>query len=149
MHILKQEQLIPAPIKEVWKFFSSPYNLSKITPANLGFSIKNNPPSEIYPGLFITYTVSPLLSIPMTWVTEITHVENKKYFVDEQRVGPYKIWHHEHFFEAVGEKTLIKDLIHYKIGYGPLDLIINSLVVKPQLNEIFSYRKTAVETLYS
>ena len=98
MYKIEREQFLPIPLQEAWDFFSSPSNLAKITPSSLGFVVHGNVPERMYPGLFIQYTVSPLLGIPMRWVTEITHVREGEYFVDEQRVGPYSIWHHEHFF---------------------------------------------------
>ena len=118
MYSIYREQTLPINLQEAWDFFSSPSNLSKITPDNLGFKILGNAPEKMYPGLFIHYRVSPLLGIPMKWTTEITQVEYQKYFVDEQRVGPYAIWHHEHFFEETKDGVLMKDHIHYKLPLG-------------------------------
>ena len=101
MYKIEREQFLPIPLQEAWDFFSSPSNLAKITPTSLGFVVHVNVPERMYPGLLIQYTVSQLLGIPMRWVTEITHVREGEYFVDEQRFGPYSIWHHEHFFTAV------------------------------------------------
>ena len=109
MYSIYREQTLPISLKEAWEFFSSPSNLSKITPDSLGFEVTGDTPQQMYPGLFIHYRVSPILGIPMSWTTEITQVEHEKYFVDEQRVGPYAIWHHEHFFEEIENGVLMKE----------------------------------------
>lgn len=143
---LKTEQIIPSTIEKVWDFISSPKNLAKITPPYMGFQITNDPVSEkMYAGQIISYKVSPLLGIKMDWVTEITHVEENKYFVDEQRVGPYSIWHHQHMIEAVAEGVLMKDIVSYKPPFGIFGKIANELIIRRQLNEIFAYRFQAVE----
>ena len=97
MYLIDRTQDLPISLEEAWAFFSSPHNLAKITPKNLGFTVLGEIPETMYEGLFIHYTVSPLAGIPMKWTTEITHIRPMEYFVDEQRVGPYSIWHHEHF----------------------------------------------------
>ena len=101
MYTLERTQRLPISVEEAWKFFQSPENLAAITPDYMGFNILSETPDEMYPGLFIHYKVSPLLGIKMHWTTEITHVEAPTYFVDDQRVGPYSIWHHEHHFKAI------------------------------------------------
>ena len=143
---LKTEQLIPSTLEKVWDFISSPKNLAKITPPYMGFEITNDPGSEImYPGQIISYKVSPLLGIKMDWVTEITQVVVNQYFVDEQRVGPYNIWHHQHMIEAVADGILMKDIVSYKPPFGFLGQIANALIIRKQLDEIFAYRFHAVE----
>lgn len=143
---LKTEQIIPSTIEKVWDFISSPKNLAKITPPYMGFQITNDPVSEkMYAGQIISYKVSPLLGIKMDWVTEITHVDENKYFVDEQRVGPYSIWHHQHMIEAVSDGVLMKDIVSYKPPFGIFGKIANELIIRRQLNEIFAYRFQAVE----
>jgi len=149
MYSIYREQTLPISLKEAWEFFSSPSNLSKITPDSLGFEVTCDTPQQMYPGLFIHYRVSPILGIPMSWTTEITQVEHEKYFVDEQRVGPYAIWHHEHFFEEIENGVLMKDHIHYKLPFGFLGRIVHPLIVKPKLNEIFNYRFDIAEKLFS
>ncbi|CAI8272353.1 MAG: Uncharacterised protein [Owenweeksia sp. TMED14] len=149
MYSIYREQTLPISLKEAWEFFSSPSNLSKITPDSLGFEVTGDTPQQMYPGLFIHYRVSPILGIPMSWTTEITQVEHEKYFVDEQRVGPYAIWHHEHFFEEIENGVLMKDHIHYKLPFGFLGRIVHPLIVKPKLNEIFNYRFDIAEKLFS
>ncbi len=98
---LERKQTVSLGLEECWRFFSDPRNLEKITPPSMNFTIKSALPPEVYPGLMIEYTVSPLLGIPLTWLTEIVHVDAPHRFVDEQRVGPYRIWHHEHSFRAL------------------------------------------------
>jgi ligand-binding SRPBCC domain-containing protein len=143
---LIRRQHIPATISEVWDFFSNPANLANITPGYMKFVV-TSPPHEgdIYPGQIITYKVSPLLGIPLSWMTEITHVVPGKLFVDEQRQGPYSLWHHQHLFEPDGNGTLMTDIVHYKLPLGPLGALAKSLFVGRQLESIFDYRKKVVE----
>ena len=143
---LKTEQKIPATVMEAWDFISSPANLKQITPEHMGFDITTpGLPEKMYPGMIISYKVSPLVGIRMTWVTEITHVQEGKYFVDEQRIGPYKLWHHEHFLEPVDGGVLMKDIVSYQPPLGFLGAIANFLFIKKQLRNIFDYRFKAVE----
>jgi ligand-binding SRPBCC domain-containing protein len=146
---LHKTQKIPATIDQIWEFISSPANLKKITPEYLGFNITSKLLSEkMYPGMIISYKVSPVLGIKMTWVTEITHVKEKEYFVDEQRVGPYSIWHHEHKIEPIEGGVLMTDIVSYKPPFGILGSIANSILIKKQLKEIFDFRVTAVEKMF-
>lgn len=142
---LKTEQRIPASMEQVWDFIRSPKNLKKITPAHMGFDIiTENVPDEMYPGMIVAYKVSPVLGIKMTWVTEITHIEEGKYFVDEQRAGPYKVWHHEHFLREENGEVVMSDIVTYVPPYGFLGAIANSLFIRKQLKSIFDYRFQAV-----
>ncbi len=145
-----QEQPVNASLAEVWRFFSRADNLQKITPEDMRFRVTSGElPEEIYPGQIITYKVSPLLGIPLFWMTEITHVVPQKLFVDEQRRGPYRMWHHEHHFsEAPGGGMLMKDIVHYELPLGFLGGIANSLFVKRQLADIFEFRKRRVSELF-
>jgi len=145
LYQLKREQFVNSDIETVWQFFSSPQNLKKITPDYMGFNILGESPKTMYPGLIISYTVTPLLNIPFNWVTEITHVVEKKYFVDEQRFGPYKFWHHKHIFEEKENGVLMIDIVDYALPLGILGNIMHELVVKHRLKEIFSYRFDFVE----
>lgn len=141
----KREIKINASIDEVWDFISSPRNLKEITPEYMGFDITSEDLAEkMYPGMIISYKVKPLLGIKTTWVTEITHVKDKEYFVDEQRVGPYDIWHHEHFIEPIENGVLMKDIVSYKPPFGILGSMANGLIIKKKLNEIFAYRSEAI-----
>lgn len=143
---LYREQKLEGSVDAVWNFISSPENLHKITPKYMGFHITSkNISKKIYPGMLIEYKVNPILNIPMTWLTEITQVKEKEYFIDEQRVGPYKIWHHEHKIEKINGGVLMTDIVSYQPPFGILGSLANSLFIKKQLREIFEYRTKAVE----
>ena len=136
-------------MEQAWDFFSNPANLQAITPANLGFRIISKHHGDtMYAGQVIEYTVRPLLGIPLYWMTEITHVNNKKYFIDEQRFGPYSLWHHQHHFKEVEGGVEMTDIIHYKLPLWFLGDIANTLTVKNQLKGIFNFRFTAVENKF-
>ena len=149
VYTLHQTLTIPSTIDKVWDFISSPGNLKKITPEYMGFDVTTkNLPEKMYPGMIIGYKVSPFLGIKMTWVTEITQVSELKYFVDEQRVGHYKMWHHQHFIEPVEGGVLMTDIVDYQPPLGFIGAIANQLVIKSQLNEIFSYRTKQLEAYF-
>ena len=126
---------------KAWQFFSNPGNLPLITPPWLNFKITSELSEKMYPGMIVTYTVSPVLNIPMTWVTEITHVHEPDYFVDEQRFGPYKFWHHRHEFTEIPGGVSVEDIVPYALPIDPLSRLANELMVKNQLNEIFEFRR--------
>lgn len=141
----KQEQKVNASLSEVWEFISSPGNLKEITPDYMGFDITSEDvPDKMYPGLIITYNVKPLLGIKTPWMTEITQVKENEFFIDEQRVGPYKIWHHQHFIEPIDGGVLMKDIVTYAPPFGFLGAIANSLFIRKKLQEIFDYRSKAL-----
>ncbi|MCE4565621.1 SRPBCC family protein [Maribellus sp. CM-23] len=144
----RQKQLIPAGLDQVWSFISNPANLGKITPADMDFTITSESKGEMYPGQIISYKVKPLFNISTTWVTEITHVKEKHYFVDEQRIGPYQMWHHEHFLREVSEGVEMMDIISYQPPLGFLGALANRLIIKKKLAKIFAYRKAALETMF-
>lgn len=149
MHKLEKIQRLPVDLKTAWDFFSSPNNLSKITPSYMGFKITSELKNKkMYPGLIISYIVKPILGIPLTWVTEITEVSEGKYFIDEQRVGPYRIWHHEHHFREIDGGVEMTDLLYYRLPLGFLGKIINSLYVRKKVNGIFNYRATVLNKLF-
>ncbi|MEO5682190.1 MAG: SRPBCC family protein [Chitinophagaceae bacterium] len=146
VHSLKTVQRIPGNIEDVWSFFSNPTNLKAITPAQLRFHvISKHHGNLIYPGQIIEYTVSPVLGIPLYWMTEITHVTGKLYFIDEQRYGPYSMWHHQHHFKTIEGGIEMTDIVHYKIPFWILGEAAHALFIRKQLNDIFSFRyqKTA------
>lgn len=149
MYQLKRTQFVRTDIKTCWDFFSRPENLKKITPSYMGFDIKIELPERMYEGLMIEYTVRPLLGIPMSWITEIKTVKENEFFVDEQRKGPYKIWHHEHHFKEVEGGVEMTDIVSYEIPLGFLGRIAHPLVVKGKLEEIFKYRFEQVELLFN
>jgi ligand-binding SRPBCC domain-containing protein len=144
-----KEQVIPASRTEVWDFISSPENLKKITPPEMGFDITNQELIEkMYPGMIISYKVKPLPGFKTNWVTEITHVREGEYFVDEQRSGPYSLWHHQHILEEHIKGTLMKDIITYQPPLGFLGALANRLIIREKLNEIFAYREKAVIDIF-
>jgi ligand-binding SRPBCC domain-containing protein len=143
---LKHTQKIPASIVEAWKFISSPINLKEITPGYLGFEVTGDTDiSKMYPGMIITYKVSPLFGIKLNWMTEITHVKYNEYFVDEQRIGPYKFWHHQHKIVAIEGGVLMTDIVTYQPPLGFLGAIANAVMIKKQLKQIFDFRTVAIE----
>lgn len=143
---LHKSQKVNCSLDELWDFISSPKNLKQITPDYMGFDISSkDTPEKMYAGLIITYKVSPLLGIKMNWMTEITHVQEKSFFVDEQRVGPYKLWHHQHFIQEIEGGVLMRDIVTYQPPFGFIGAIMNSLIIRKKLEEIFDYRFKAVE----
>ena len=149
VYTLHQTQIIPSTVEKVWEFISSPYNLKLITPDYMGFDITTkNLPIRIYAGMMISYTVRPIMGIKMRWVTEITHMSDLRYFVDEQRHGPYKMWHHQHLIEAVEGGVKMTDIVDYEPPFGFLGGIANHLIIKKQLAAIFNYRNTKLEEYF-
>jgi ligand-binding SRPBCC domain-containing protein len=149
VYSLKTVQTIPVSLSQAWDFFGSPANLQSITPDNLGFKIiSKHHGTKMYAGQIIEYTVSPVLGIPMYWMTEITHVEDQKYFVDEQRFGPYSLWHHQHHFKEVAGGVEMTDIVHYKLPLWFLGDIAHGLFVKKMLQHIFNYRFKKVEEFF-
>jgi ligand-binding SRPBCC domain-containing protein len=149
VYSIKTVQKIPVSLETAWDFFSKPDNLKDITPANLGFNIVSKHHGEkMYAGQIIEYKVSPILGIPFYWMTEITNVEDQKYFVDEQRFGPYGMWHHQHHFKAIDGGVEMTDIVHYKLPLFFLGDIANVILVKSQLRGIFNYRYQAVDAKF-
>lgn len=131
-----------------WDFFSSPKNLKTITPDYMGFDVRTELPDKMYEGLMIEYRITPLLGIPMNWVTEIKYVHENRFFVDEQRQGPYKIWHHEHHFSEHPDGIEMIDIVSYVVPFGPLGKLVHPWIVRPKLEEIFDYRFKKVEEIF-
>jgi len=145
---LKSEVTLPMSISTAWDFFSSPHNLSKVTPPEMNFLITSGPPKKAYAGQIISYKVNVLKYFRLNWVTEITQVEFEQYFIDEQRFGPYKMWHHEHLFEPVDANNCkMTDIVSYKLPYGLLGKLGHKLFVKKQLRTIFEYRTQQIKSL--
>jgi ligand-binding SRPBCC domain-containing protein len=145
---LKTVQFLPISMEKAWDFFSSPTNLSKITPAELKFKILSTDLTKVYAGQVIEYKVHPVLGIPLYWMTEITQVEHHKYFVDDQRYGPYTMWHHQHHFKEVDGGVEMTDIVHYKLPFWIFGDIANTLFVKAKLKEIFDYRIKKVAEIF-
>lgn len=146
---LKSIQKIPISLERAWSFFSNPHKLPDITPPSLQLKVTNELfGDEVYTGQIMTYTVKPMFGIPVKWMTEITHVEPLKLFVDEQRKGLYQLWHHQHHFKAVDGGVEMTDLIHYRLPLGILGNLANTLTVKKQLKEIFTYRYFKINEIF-
>jgi ligand-binding SRPBCC domain-containing protein len=137
-------------LQEAWDFFSSPLNLANITPGDMNFKITSDYGTDtvMYPGMLITYKISPILGIKMNWMTEITHVREGEYFVDEQRFGPYALWHHEHHFKVVKGGVEMSDILTYGIPFGIFGRLANSIFVGKKVKEIFAYREKAIERIF-
>lgn len=131
---------MPIDIERAWNFFSNPANLNEITPPWLNLQMSADLPSEIYTGLLIPYKVHPILGLPLTWVSEITHVEKPRLFVDEQRFGPYRFWHHRHLFREIKGGIEMTDMVSYALPFDPFSRILNALMVRKKLDEIFRFR---------
>ena len=141
VHNIKSVQKIPSSLENVWEFFSGHNNLQTITPLDVSFKvISKHHGEEVYAGQVIEYKVSPILKIPIYWMTEITHVKDKEYFIDEQRKGPFALWHHQHHFKEIEGGVEMTDIVHYKNPLGIIGEIGNGLFVKRQLKKIFGYR---------
>ena len=146
---LKSEVNLPMPISKAWDFFSSPHNLSKITPSEMNFLITSGPTKKAYAGQIISYKVNVLKYFRLNWVTEITQVEFEQYFIDEQRFGPYKMWHHEHHFKKNKDNTTtVYDKVIYKLPYGIFGIIAHKLFIKKRLVEIFQFRNKRIKQLF-
>lgn len=149
MHVLKQKTFIPISLEKAWNFFSNPENLKVITPDHMGFKVTSEQILKgMYEGMIITYTVTPLLGISMNWMTEITHIKNQSFFVDEQRVGPYKVWHHQHHFKAIDGGVEMWDIVDYVLPLGFLGRILEPILVRPKLKEIFDFREAKIKELF-
>ncbi|QJE95583.1 SRPBCC family protein [Luteolibacter luteus] len=145
LHSLAREQFLPIPLQEAWDFFSSPRNLDAITPPDLGFRIVHCPAEKMHEGQIIEYRVKVLPGLWVPWVTEIKAVEERRCFIDEQRFGPYKFWHHRHLFEAVEGGVKVSDLIHYMMPLGPCGAIAHAVFARRKLDRIFEFRRTELE----
>lgn len=145
----KYKTIIPISLDEAWDFFSSPKNLAKITPPHMGFDITSDFNEEkMYPGMLITYKVSPLFGVKMNWCTEITHVLEKQYFVDEQRFGPYAMWHHQHHFKQIDGGIEMTDIIDYAVPFSILGRAMNAILISNEIEKIFSFREKKIRELF-
>lgn len=149
MKKLKTQITLPTSLDKAWDFFSSPGNLNEITPEDMDFRITSDVPDTMYEGLIITYVIKPFMGIPMEWVTEITKIRKPYLFIDEQRKGPYKFWHHEHHFEEVDGGVLMTDILYYEVGKGPLGPIAETVFVDRKVRGIFDYRNKKLQSLFS
>lgn len=141
MHHFQRKQWLPCSLEEAWDFFSSPRNLDHLTPDSVGFRITHLQSERMHPGQVIAYQVKVAPMIWVDWLTEITQVEPMQSFVDDQRIGPYKLWHHTHRFEEQNDGVLMTDEVTYALPFGPLGEIVHRLYVKRQLRHIFDERE--------
>ena len=148
IYTLHTKQNLPISLDQAWEFLSNPRNLKTITPDYMSFKTLSGDDKDMFAGQIIQYIVTPVLGIPMKWVTEITHVEDKKYFVDEQRFGPYALWHHKHFLKEIPGGVEMEDIVDYKVPMGILGQIVHPFLVKPKLKEIFDYRRKKLIELF-
>ena len=148
MYVLKAKQRLPMSKAEAWDFLSDPKNLKVITPDYMGFDILEGADKRMHQGQIIQYIVKPVMNIKTKWVTEITHCVPQEFFVDEQRFGPYALWHHKHFLHEDGKETIMEDVIHYKLPFSPISNWFHNLIVKPRLEGIFSYREQKLTALF-
>ena len=148
MKTLKRQQVLPIPINEAWEFFSSPMNLCRITPQWLSFVVRSGGETPMYAGQIITYSIKPFMGIPAQWVTEITHVREPFFFVDEQRIGPYAFWHHQHHFEDLGGATKVSDEVNYALPLGMVGESLGGAWIGRRLDVIFDYRRETLKEMF-
>ncbi len=148
IYTLHAKQNLPISVEEAWEFLSNPKNLKTLTPDYMGFKTLSGDDREMFAGQIIQYIVTPVFGIPMKWVTEITHVQDKKYFVDEQRFGPYDLWHHKHFLKEIPGGVEMEDIVDYKVPVGIIGQLVHPFLVKPKLNEIFEFRRKKLIELF-
>lgn len=149
-HSIKNVQQLPMNLEEAWHFFSSPKNLPKITPPDMGFIITSDKTDveTMYAGQIITYILKPMFNVPIKWMTEITHVKDKEYFVDEQRFGPYKLWHHKHSFVKTPTGVEMTDVVNYVIPFGFIGEIAHRLFLRKRIEYIFTYRTKVLNEMF-
>ena len=148
LYQIKTKQKLPISVDKAWGFLSNPKNLIEITPKHMNFRILSGADRSIFAGQIIQYKVTPMLGISTKWVTEITHVKDKEYFVDEQRFGPYALWHHKHFIKKIDGGVEIEDVVDYKIPFGIIGQIAHPIIVKNKLKQIFKYRENKLKELF-
>lgn len=148
LHEQRYQQFLPITLDEAWEFFSAPQNLNEITPDEMKFEILTKEITRMYPGQIIQYNITPFPFFKTAWVTEITHVVDKWYFVDEQRFGPYAMWHHQHHFEAQSGGVLMTDILHYRVPLGIVGKLVNALFVQRKVKSIFEYRFNLLENKF-
>ena len=148
LYTLERSQSIRASVNEVWSFFTDPHNLAKLTPPWLELNVPADTPHEVHPGMIIGYRIRALARVSASWITEITHVADRRLFVDEQRFGPYRFWHHQHHFREIDQGVEVRDIVHYSLPLGPLGRLTHELVIKKRLKEIFDYRVSAIRDVF-
>jgi len=148
LYSIHTKQNLPISLQDAWDFIADPKNLAVITPDSMGFKTISGDDRKMFAGQVIEYTITPLFGLKMSWVTEITHVQEKAFFVDEQRYGPYAFWHHKHFLKEIAGGVEMEDIVHYKLPMGFLGRLVHPFLVKPRLKEIFDYRHKKLVELF-
>ena len=148
LYSIHTKQNLPISLEEAWNFIANPKNLEVITPKSMGFKTLSGDDKEMFAGQIIHYYITPLFGIKLQWVTEITHVQDRKFFVDEQRFGPYAFWHHKHFLKEIQGGVEMEDIVHYKVPMGILGQLVHPFLVKPKLEEIFAFRQKKLIELF-
>ena len=149
MYQYTSKQELPTTMEQAWTFLSDPKNLKRITPDYMGFDIISGAERKMFSGQIIQYRLTPLLGIPFRWVTEITHLQEGEFFVDEQRFGPYTFWHHKHFIKKTENGVVMEDLVDYKLPLGPLGWLAHVLFVRAKVKQIFDYREKALNEIFN
>ena len=149
MYQYTSRQELATTIDQAWNFLSDPKNLKRITPDYMGFDIISGAERKMFPGQIIQYRLTPVLGIPFRWVTEITHVQEGEFFVDEQRFGPYTFWHHKHFIKKTSNGVVMEDIVDYKLPLGPLGWLAHALFVRAKVKQIFDYREKALNEIFN
>jgi ligand-binding SRPBCC domain-containing protein len=148
LYRLCRSQILPVSAQEAWQFFSSPLNLPAITPPWLNLAVQGQLPDHMFPGMVISYRLTAFFGMPLTWISEITHVDAPHSFVDEQRFGPYRFWHHHHRFLSMKGGMEMTDTVHYGLKYGPIGTFMHALFIRKRLEEIFDFRQRALEGFF-
>lgn len=148
-YVFERTQTLPISIDTAWEFLTNPHNLPLITPPNMDFRFLSAPQSETYAGMIICYSLRPLFGISVNWTTEITHLNRPFIFVDEQRFGPYRFWHHQHIFKETENGVEMRDLVHYLLPHVQLTGLVNRFIVSPRLKRIFDYRFNALQQIFT
>jgi ligand-binding SRPBCC domain-containing protein len=148
LYRIQRIQTLPISLEESWHFFASPLNLPKITPPWLNLKVIEKVSPRMYPGMIISYRVKPFLGIPLTWITEITHVDAPNYFVDEQRLGPYRFWQHQHHFRQIKDGVEITDAVNYALKFGIFGRLIHAVMIKKTLEKIFDFRQKRLDQIF-
>ena len=148
LHRLQYHTVLPLTLEAAWDFFSDPGNLAKITPEKMRFNIITGAEAKTYPGQIIAYSVRPMWNMPLQWVTEITQCVDKHYFIDEQRFGPYRFWHHLHRFTETADGVVMEDVLHYALPFGPLGSLMGRLFIHKKVREIFTHREKVLKKLF-
>ena len=147
LHRIHRRQVIPMSISKAWEFFSNPDNLSSITPPWLNLTVISDVPRSMHSGMIVSYRITPLVCVPTLWISEITHINIPTYFVDEQRLGPFRFWHHQHVFKEVGRNVEIQDIVNYAMPLGAIGEIVHAISVRKKVESIFDFRSKTLERI--